>query len=128
MKGRLFSMKITPTGVMRLYGARVYAKVMDPSARSGWQWFDLPVTPPDFYSSFTLPVPQTPDVFSPFALPVPETPDVQTDRSISSATRPEEPSRDRFTQQARSLHGGRRMLQSRRSDELRQKRFWPSPN
>ncbi len=46
MKGRLFSMKITPTGVMRLYGARVYAKVMDPSARSGWQWFDLPVTPP----------------------------------------------------------------------------------
>ena len=75
-KGKLVRVVISPTGIMRLFGARVYAKPLRSTQRSGWQWRPLPVPPtPENFADFALPIPETPDVFSDFRLAVPPTPD-----------------------------------------------------
>jgi hypothetical protein len=55
-KGRLYILTIIPTtGVMRLYGAKIWARVL-PS--QGWEWFTVPVPPTsEEWQAVKLPIP-----------------------------------------------------------------------
>lgn len=72
-KGRLYSLKVTPTGggVIRLYGGRIWARVLPGNA---WDWYAIPIPPTsEEWSAVKLPIPETPQEFSPVKLPIPPT-------------------------------------------------------
>ena len=68
IRGRLWKWEITPTGLFRLYGMRVWARQL-PGGR--WGWYDIPVTDtPEEFTAIPLPIPTTPDEFAELRLPV----------------------------------------------------------
>ena len=89
-RGKLVRVVISPTGVMRLYGARVYAKPLSSTQRTGWQWHALPVPPtPQTFADFALAVPPTPDGFADFDLGIPPTPDQYSDFALAIPPTPD---------------------------------------
>lgn len=69
-KGRLYSLKIVPVSgcVMRLYGARIWARVLPGPA---WSWYQVPmIGTPDEWTPVKLPIPQMSD-WSEVKLPIP---------------------------------------------------------
>lgn len=86
-KGHLYTLRIVPAPgcLMRLYGARIWARVLPGGA---WQWYPVPMieTPAEFtpvklpipptgeWEPVKLPVPPTPEEWSPVKLPIPPTP------------------------------------------------------
>jgi len=77
-KGHLYKLKIVPTGsgVIRLYGARIWARVLPGNA---WAWYVVPVPPtPEEWTAQPLPIPRTPEEWTAARLPIPETPEQWT--------------------------------------------------
>lgn len=72
-KGALILCRITSSGAVRLFSARVMMRTM--GLNSPWQWVDLPVemTPPIFADA-ALPIEPTGVDYDRFQLPIPETP------------------------------------------------------
>jgi len=80
-KGRLLQVRMEPLGVMRLYGARVYAKKL--GVRAQWAWYALPVVPtPDLWSTFGIPIPGVQDLWSDAPIPIEGTPDLYASAPI----------------------------------------------
>ncbi len=74
-RGRLFQPKITSQGVLRLYGMRVYAKVLDGGGKTSWRWYTIPVVPTqEDWQTFPLPIPRTQEGWESAQLPIRPTP------------------------------------------------------
>lgn len=72
IKGRLYSVSVASTGVVILYGGRVYARPLGLS-QAEWTWLDLPITPTsNQWESFPLPIAKTGE-WQEFPLPIPKT-------------------------------------------------------
>lgn len=81
VRGHLYRVKIGGTAaVARIFGARVYAKVLDGSSRTGWQWHPIPIEPtPKGWQTVSLPIEPTEAGWRTIALPiVPTAPEFQT--------------------------------------------------
>jgi len=91
-RGHLYRVSLGGTAaVARIFGARIYAKVMDGGSRTGWQWYPIPVEPtslgwqtiplkivptaPEF-TTIALKIVPTPPEFSTLRLPMRESPPV----------------------------------------------------
>lgn len=98
-KGKLFRFQVTGSGVVRLYGARVYAKALGSTA-ADWNWYALPVeqTPDEWtaiplpiepseegWTAVPLPIDPTSDEWLKIPLPIPKTPDEQIWKEIPVA-------------------------------------------
>lgn len=76
LRGRYLKLRLSATGVVRLYGAKVYMRDLGQKQPSAWRWERLPVeVTPDLFSPVKLPIPPTPDEFGAVRLPIEPTPD-----------------------------------------------------
>lgn len=77
VKGKLYQVSITPTGssAVRVYAAKIYARVLGPQP-TAWAWYPIPVleTPVE-WQAIKLPIPETSDEWQPMKLPIPATSD-----------------------------------------------------
>jgi hypothetical protein len=74
-KGKLYQVKLVPATwfPMRIYAAKVYARVLGPAA-SGWAWYTVPLPQTSSeWQPIELPIPQTPEAWQPVQLPIPRT-------------------------------------------------------
>ncbi len=74
-KGRSFKFEVTSgSGVLRLYGGRIYAKELGPGGK--WRWINLPVPPTsEEWAEHALPIEPTSDAWGTYRLPIETTPD-----------------------------------------------------
>jgi hypothetical protein len=69
-KGHIYTLNITPTsGTMRIYGARIWARLLPGDA---WSWYVVPVIPSSDWQAVPLPIPQTGE-WQARELPIPAT-------------------------------------------------------
>ena len=89
-KGRQYQLKITSTGEVRLYGARLYVRALG-RAGGDWTWINVPIVPtPDGYLTVPLPIRPTPDEYSSLALPMRPTPDEYSSLALPMRPTPDE--------------------------------------
>jgi hypothetical protein len=102
-KGRLYSVKAAPVngGVIRLYGARIWARVLP---GPGWAWYEIPVPPTSEewtpvklpippmgdWAAAKLPIPEVGD-WSAVKLPIPPTPEEWTPEKLPIKPTPANP-------------------------------------
>jgi hypothetical protein len=98
-KGKLYQLKITPTGTapntsVAVYGAKVYARQLGPPAIP-WAWYAVPGLFPtqDDWSPMKLPIEETSDMFTSMKLPIDPTSDMFTSMKL-----PIDPTSDVFTE------------------------------
>jgi hypothetical protein len=73
-KGRHCKARISGNYVVRLFGARVFQKVLGTPTPTGWEWKAIPVDiTADLFSDFKLPIPPTASEFAQVKLPIPAT-------------------------------------------------------
>ncbi len=97
VQGKLNQLRIEGANTMRLYGVRVYAKLL--GVQSTWRWYNVPVvSTPDGYQSAGLPILPTPEGFSTAVLPILPTPE-----GFATARLPIVPTSEGWDQQALPL-------------------------
>lgn len=68
-KGRLYSIKVSGAGIIRLYGGRIWARVLPGQA---WAWYTIPVPPTsEEWQAVKLPIPGVGE-WQAAKLPIPE--------------------------------------------------------
>jgi len=88
LRGKLLKLRLTPTGLCVLYGARVYAKPL--GVESAWGWYPLPVVEtPEGYSAASLPILPTPEGWSEAPLPIVPTPEGWSEAPLPIVPTPE---------------------------------------
>lgn len=91
-RGRHIKLKLSSTGIVRLYGAKVYFRPVGENQAASWRWATVPVEiTPDLFSPVRLPIEPTPDFFADAKLPIEPTPDF-----FAAANLPIEPTPDFF--------------------------------
>jgi hypothetical protein len=73
VKGRLYSVKVTPTGagIIKLYAGRIWARIL-PSPQ--WEWIPIPIPPTsEEWERVALPIPPTSEQWERVSLPIPPT-------------------------------------------------------
>jgi hypothetical protein len=70
-KGRLYSVKVSGPGIIRLYAGKIWARVL-PGAE--WAWYTIPIPVTGDWSATPLPIPPTGE-WTPAVLPIPRTAD-----------------------------------------------------
>jgi len=74
VKGRLMKLRLAGGAEVRLFGARVLARVL--GGAEGWDWYPVPIEEtPDLFGTAQLPIEPTPDGFAEAHLPIEPTPD-----------------------------------------------------
>lgn len=92
VKGKLYKLSVVPAGVsaVRLYAARVYARVLGPAALP-WAWYGVPLPgTSDEWERIQIPVPATPEEWQEAQIPVPPTPAEWSEVRLPVAATPEE--------------------------------------
>jgi len=72
-KGRLYSVKVVPTGagIIRLYAGRIWARLLP---NPEWSWYSIPIPETsEEWTAVPLPIPQTPQEWERVQLPIPPT-------------------------------------------------------
>lgn len=102
LKWHLIQFQVVPSGIARLFGARIFAKRL--GIQDSWQWYALPIpiTPeawseaplpiaptPEAWAIAPLPIPDTPEGWSAAHLPIPGTPESFTEAALPIAGTPE---------------------------------------